>query len=63
MPTISNTLTKYPDQPLATVAAPRVNSSIRSHPIIQAINSLNVAYERKCRRCRPQGPGYAADYV
>jgi hypothetical protein len=30
---------KYCDHPTETVAAPTVNSRIRSHPIIQAMNS------------------------
>src|SRR5258708_7180962 len=37
-------LTMYPDQPTATVAAPRAYSRIRSQPMIQAMNSPRVAY-------------------
>ena len=36
-------LTTYPDQPMATVAAPTAYSRIRSHPMIQAISSPSVA--------------------
>src|SRR5665213_495045 len=36
-------LTKYPDQPIATVTAPTAYSRIRSQPIIQATNSPSVA--------------------
>jgi hypothetical protein len=37
---------KYCDHPTETVAAPTVNSRIRSHPMIQAINSPIEAYEK-----------------
>src|SRR5205823_1290890 len=37
-------LVRWPDQPTATVAAPRAYSRIRSHPITQAMNSPRVAY-------------------
>ncbi len=36
-------LTKWPDQPTPTVAAPAAYSSTRSHPMIQAISSPIVA--------------------
>ena len=36
-------LTTYPDQPMATAIAPTAYSRIRSQPMIQAINSPNVA--------------------
>ena len=37
---------KYFDQPIETADAPTRNSRIRSHPIIQAINSPSEAYEK-----------------
>src|ERR671916_630765 len=37
---------KYCDQPTETVAAPTVNSRIKSHPMIQAKNSPMEAYEK-----------------
>ena len=37
---------KYCDQPEATVDAPSASSSIRSHPMIQAISSPRLAYEK-----------------
>src|SRR3954454_3981517 len=36
---------KYPDHPTETVAAPSASSSTRSQPMIQAMNSPNVAKE------------------
>ncbi len=42
IPMLSNRLTKYPDHPTETVAAPRAYSKIRSHPIINAITSPNA---------------------
>jgi len=43
IPRVSKTLTKYPDQPFATVAAPSVNSRMRSQPINHATNSPRAA--------------------
>src|SRR5687768_5367126 len=39
MPSCDSRVTKLPDQPTATVAAPRAYSRIRSHPMTQATNS------------------------
>src|SRR3712207_3894881 len=44
-PTRASTFCRYCDQPLATTAAPTANSSTRSQPMIQAMNSPKVAYE------------------
>ena len=40
---LAEKLLKYPDQPAATVAAPKPYSSPRSQPMIQATNSPSVA--------------------
>ena len=45
IPSWPSRLTKWPDQPTPTVAAPAAYSSTRSHPMIQAMNSPIVAYE------------------
>ena len=45
MPKSLSRLTKYPDQPTPTVAAPTAYSSTRSQPMIQATSSPIVAYE------------------
>src|SRR2546426_6283045 len=42
-PTSCRNDTTYPDQPIATVTAPRAYSSTRSHPMIQAKISPSVA--------------------
>jgi hypothetical protein len=44
MPRSARNDTTYPDQPMATVVALRAYSSTRSQPMIQAMNSPNVAY-------------------
>ncbi len=43
MPKMPSTFWKYPDQPLATVAALTAYSSVRSQPITQAKSSPSVA--------------------
>ena len=43
MPKLPSRLTKYPDQPTATVDAPMAYSRIRSQPMIQAKISPTVA--------------------
>ena len=43
-PSWCSSVTRLPDQPTATVAAPSAYSRIRSHPITQATNSPSVAY-------------------
>src|SRR5262245_5933133 len=43
MPTSLRNETTYPDQPTATVEAAKRYSRIRSHPMIQASSSPNVA--------------------
>ncbi len=40
---VTSTSCRYTDQPLATAAAATENSRTRSHPMIQARNSPNVA--------------------
>jgi hypothetical protein len=45
IPKLLKRLTRWPDQPTPTVAAPAAYSSTRSHPMIQAISSPMVAYE------------------
>lgn len=45
-PTLSISERTYPDQPTATTAVPRANSSTRSQPMIQAISSPSEAYEK-----------------
>src|SRR5437667_493617 len=44
-PKLPSRLTKWPDQPTPTVAAPAAYSSTRSQPMIQATSSPMVAYE------------------
>src|SRR5437879_8776663 len=44
-PKFPSRLTKWPDQPTPTVAAPAAYSSTRSQPMIHAISSPIVAYE------------------
>jgi hypothetical protein len=43
-PKSASRLTTYPDQPTATVAAPKAYSRIKSQPMIQATSSPSVAY-------------------
>jgi hypothetical protein len=42
-PSWCSSVTRLPDQPTATVAAPRAYSRIRSQPMIHAMNSPSVA--------------------
>src|SRR5690348_15310655 len=44
IPNSPRRLTTLPDQPTATVAAPRAYSRIRSQPMTHATNSPSVAY-------------------